>query len=407
MHFCVYYTVYHNPSRQAITVMVSETIDPQRQEKAKEYARIRRLLLVVDLSLAAALLLLFIFSGASSILKEGITGLTEDDWAIVALYLAALFTLYSFLTLPLSYYSGFVLPHRYGLSTQTLRAWLWDQVKGGLLGLVLGTLVMEVIYYLLRAFPNHWWLLTGAFILFFTVVLSNLTPILIVPLFFKLTPASDEELVERLTRLAQRAGTQVQGVFTMDLSSKTKAANAALMGLGNTRRVVLGDTLYERYTPDEIGAILAHELGHHVHRDIWQGIILQTLGTLVGLYLVHLSLKWGAAYFAFEGPGDIAAFPLFALIMGAFGVISMPLGNTYSRWRERAADEYALRATEDPEAFISAMVKLANQNLADVDPEPWIEFVLYSHPAISKRIRHGEAFRAIKQKGEQKEKEVE
>ncbi|MFB0545932.1 MAG: M48 family metalloprotease, partial [Anaerolineae bacterium] len=244
--------------------MVSETIDPQRQEKAKEYARIRRLLLVVDLSLAAALLLLFIFSGASSSLKEGITGLTEDDWAIVALYFAALFTLYSFLTLPLSYYSGFVLPHRYGLSTQTLRAWLWDQVKGGLLGLVLGTLVMEVIYYLLRAFPNHWWLLTGAFILFFTVVLSNLTPILIVPLFFKLTPASDEELVERLTRLAQRAGTQVQGVFTMDLSSKTKAANAALMGLGNTRRVVLGDTLYERYTPDEIGAILAHELGHHV-----------------------------------------------------------------------------------------------------------------------------------------------
>jgi STE24 endopeptidase len=215
--------------------------------------------------------------------------------------------------------------------------------------------------------------------------------VLILPLFFKLTPVENEELVRRLTTLAERAGTRVKGVYTINFSSKTTAANAALMGLGNTRRVVLGDTLYDTFDADAIETILAHELGHHVHRDIPIGIALQSIGTLVSLYLVHLGLVYGAQWFGFASISDIAAFPIFAVVSGVFGFIAGPLGNAWSRWRERMADRYALVTTNKPQAFIAAMTQLANQNLADVDPPTWEEFLFYSHPAIGKRIAMAQA----------------
>jgi STE24 endopeptidase len=368
-------------------------IDPQRQKKAKEYARIRRRLFVVDLALGAFVMLVLLLGGVSLWLKGQILAMTTSIPLAVALYFVVFAAGYGALTFPLSIYSGFVLPHRYGLSTQTLPAWLADQAKGALLALGFGLVGIEVVYYLLRAFPQGWWLLTGAFILLFTVVLSNLAPILIVPLFFKLTPLEDQELAQRLMALAERARTSVRGVFTINLSSKTTAANAALMGLGNTRRIVLGDTLYQHYSPNEIETILAHELGHHVHGDLGKGIVVQTALTLVGLYLAHLVLRWGVGFFGLEGLADIAAFPLLGLVLGAFALVTMPLSNGYSRWREAAADEYALQATLNPEAFISAMAKLANQNLADVAPEPWVEFLFYSHPPLGKRMARGERFK--------------
>jgi STE24 endopeptidase len=163
------------------------------------------------------------------------------------------------------------------------------------------------------------------------------------------------------------------------------------MGLGNTRRIVLGDTLLSEFTPDEIETVLAHELGHHVNKDIPLGLVVESVMTLGGLYLAALGLKWGAAAFGFGGPADIAALPVFALVMGAYGLVTMPLGNAFSRWRERRADGYALRATGNGAAFASALTRLANQNLSDVDPEPWVEFLLYSHPALNKRIAMAKA----------------
>jgi STE24 endopeptidase len=294
----------------------------------------------------------------------------------------------------LSYYGGYVLPHHYGLSTQSLKGWLADQAKSAALGLGIGLVAMEVMYYLLRAFPSIWWLLTGVLFLFFVVILANLAPLLIVPLFFKFRALEDEELVSRLISLAERAGTRVRGVFTIDLSTKTTAANAALMGLGNTRRIVLGDTLMEEYDADEIETILAHELGHHVHGDIWRGIAVQTILTLAGLFVADRLLRWGVAYFAFEGLADVAAFPLVAMAMGGLAVVAMPLANAYSRWREGLADQFSLEMTGKPQAFIASMTKLANQNLAEAEPEPWVEFLLYSHPAIGKRIHRAQGFKS-------------
>ncbi len=370
------------------------TLDPERQKKAKQYARLHRRLMVVDLVLGGLYLLAWLFLGWSQALKDYLVGFTTNDWLLVAGFGFIFAAGYFLIDLPLSYYSGYVLPHQYELSTQSFSRWVVDQVKGILVGGILGFLVLEVIYAVLRAAPETWWLWVGILLLLFNVLLSSLAPVLLFPIFYKVKPLGEDHqgLVERLKKLAEEAHTQVQGVFQFDMSSKTKQANAALMGLGKTRRIVLGDTLLSEFTSDEIETVIAHELGHHVNRDIPLGILFSSLVTMVGLYLASLGLEWGVEAFGFESPADIAAFPLFGLVMALYGLVTMPLENGYSRWRERRADAYALKATRKGEAYASALVRLANQNLADVDPERWEEFLLYSHPALGKRIQMAKEF---------------
>jgi STE24 endopeptidase len=375
-------------------VLTAEDIDPRRQEEAKAYARLKHRLLAADMALGGAFALLLLVTGISASITGGIEAFLTQPVLVVGGYFLVFSVAYGLLVLPLEYHGGFVLPHRYGLSTQTKRGWVADQAKAGVLSLGLGLVVVEVMYFLLRSLPSLWWLVTALFMLLFTVILTNVAPLLIVPLFFKLTPLGDEELVARLTRMAERAKTNVKGVFTINLSSRTKAANAMVMGLGSTRRIVLGDTLYADYGPDEIESILAHELGHQVRHDMWWGLLLQSTLTLVGLYVAHVALGWGVRVMGLAGLDDVAALPLLALVMGAFMAMSTPLINGFSRWREGMADEFALEMTGKPEAFVSVMVKLANQNLAQVDPERWVELLLYSHPAITRRIERGESYEA-------------
>ena len=369
-------------------------IDPERQKQAKIYARTSRRLMVVGLVVGAAYLLAWLVFGWSAALKSTLLRWTANEWLLVALFTLVFGGIYALIELPLSYYEGFVLPHRFGLSNQTLGGWISDQVKGGLVGGVLGLVVLEVIYAVLRLAPDTWWLWAAGLLLLFSVVLANLAPVLLMPIFYKIEPLGEEHagLAERLVRLAKEAGTQVRGVFKFDMSRRTKAANAALTGLGNTRRIILGDTLLDEFSEDEIETVLAHELGHHVHKDIPVGMVISTVVTLVGLYLANLALHWGVRRFGFDGVGDIAGLPLFGIVMGLYGLVTMPLENAYSRWRERRADEYALQTTRKPRAFASAMTRLANQNLADADPEPWVEWLLYSHPALRKRIQMAEKF---------------
>jgi STE24 endopeptidase len=370
------------------------TLDPEKQEQAKEYARIRRRLMLGDLALGGIYALLWLVTGWSIDLRNYLLGLTTNDWLLVAGFILVFGGIYFLIDLPLGYFSSYILPHRYGLSTQTPKGWIGDQVKGVLVGGVLGLLVIEIIYYVLRISPNLWWLWAGLILLFFNVILANLAPVLLMPIFYKFVPLEEEhaDLVARLLNLAERAGTRVRGVYKFDMSRRTKAANAAITGLGNTRRIILGDTLIEEFTPDEIETILAHELGHQVHRDIPIGILVESVITLGGLYLASLGLEWGVATLGYTGVSDIAALPLFVLVMGAYGLLVMPLGNAFSRWRETRADEYALKMTGKGEAYASALTRLANQNLAEADPEPWVETLLYSHPALGKRIAMAENY---------------
>ena len=370
------------------------SIDQERQVQAKQYARINRRLMLLDLVIGAIYTLAWLLAGWSKSLQTTLSGWNSNPWFLVAAFAMIFGGIYFLINLPLSYYSGFVLPHRFGMSNESFSGWVLDQLKSLGLSAVLGFILIEVVYVVLRLSPEWWWLWVAGIMLVFTVLLANLAPVLLMPVFYKFVPLGDEhaDLVERLVRLAERAHTRVKGVFTFDLSRRTKAANAALTGLGNTRRIILGDTLIAEFTPDEIETVLAHELGHHVHKDIPVGIALESAMTLIGLYLASLGLSWGVAYFGFSSPADVAAMPLLILVLGAYGLVTMPLGNAFSRWRERRADQYALRVTNNGSAYASALARLANQNLADVDPEPWVEFLLYSHPALKRRISMAQAF---------------
>src|SRR5215216_5290461 len=364
------------------------TLDPERQKQAKQYARIRRRLWLVDTIFSALYALAWLFFGWSIALRNWLLTFTTNQWLLVSLFVAIFGGIYALINLPLGYYSGFVLPHRFGQSNQTFKDWVIDQLKGLAIGAPLGLILLELLYLALRVTGDLWWLWAAIGMLIFTVLLSNLAPILIMPLFNKYVPLGDEhkELAERLLALAKRANTKVRGVFKFDMSKRTKSANAALTGIGNTRRIVLGDTLINEFSTDEIETVLAHELGHHVHRDIPFLITFGTLSTTLSLYLASLALNWVTAYFGFNSPSDVAAFPALTLIFSAYGLITMPLDNAISRWRENMADDYALQSTGKTEAFASAFTRLANQNLGEVDPEKWVVWLFYSHPPLGERI---------------------
>jgi STE24 endopeptidase len=375
-----------------VKINKSIELDPEKQKRAKQYARISRRLMVLDLVISGSYMLAWLLLGWSQALKDWLIQFTTNDWLLVLFFVIIMGGILFIINLPLSFYEGYLLPHRFELSTQKLSGWITDQVKGILLGGVLGMLVLEIIYAVLRVFPTTWWLWAAGILLLFNVILANIAPTLLMPLFNKFVPLGEEhaDLAERLMLLAKRSGTYVIGVFKFDMSRRTKQANAALTGLGNTRRIILGDTLLNEFTSEEIETIMAHELGHQVNKDIPLGILFGSLTTLVGFYLASMVLNWGVEFFHFEGPADIAALPLFVLVLGLYGLVTMPIENGFSRWRERWADEYALTLTRNGSAYASALTRLANQNLADADPEEWVEWLLYSHPALGKRIAMAE-----------------
>ena len=372
------------------------TLDPEKQKQAKAYARIRRRLWVVDTVFSTLYFLAWILLGWAISLRTALSKITSNEWLLVPLFVAVFGGIYFLLNLPLGYYSGFVLPHRFGQSNQTLKDWVTDQIKGIAVGAPFGLILLELLYLALRATGDLWWLWAAGGLLVFNVLLINLAPILIMPLFNKYVPLGDEhkELADRLLKLAERAKTKVRGVFKYDMSKRTKAANAALTGIGNSRRIVIGDTLINEFSTDEIETVLAHELGHHVHRDIPVLVTFGILSTTLGLYLASLGLNWAIGTFGFTSPADVAALPALGLIFGIYDFFTMPLNNAISRWRENMADDYALQATGKHEAFASAFTRLANQNLGEVDPENWVVFMFYSHPPLGERIEKARRWKA-------------
>jgi STE24 endopeptidase len=355
----------------------------------------------VNLGISAVVIAVLLFSGLSFWLRDALAPLAGwrpiagwEPLRIVA-YFIVLMVAVTIIDAPLSYYSGYIMPHRYGLSTQSLGSWLLDLVKGLAISLPLELAAVLFVYWLLAVVPLSWWLWTGLAVLVFTSLLANLAPILFLPLFYKLTPLPDGDLKRRALELAAQARTKVRGIYSMNMSSKTTEGNAAVMGLGNTRRIVIGDTLLQQYTPEEIEVVLAHELGHQVHADIPKLIIFQTLTTLGGLYLVNVALHAVVGNVTlYHGLADPATMPLVGAVLGIFGLIILPLTNGFSRRVEHQADVYALDSTGKTDAFISAMTRLANQNLSELDPNPIVEFLLYSHPAIGKRVAFAKGYAA-------------
>jgi STE24 endopeptidase len=368
------------------------------EDKATRYHRLRRRADLLGTVTAGVVLLTLAVSGGSARLRElsaAVSQWTPDglnDIVMVMVVTVLLMLLLAIVELPFAYYHGYLLEHRYGLSTQTTRHWASDQVKGVLLGIALAMMGTTVIYYALRTWPDDWWWITAAVFAAATIGLAQLAPVVLLPIFYKFKPLDRPALVERLMKLAAAARTNVNGVFEWVLSSHTRKANAALAGLGRTRRILLSDTLLADYSEDEIEVILAHELAHHVHRDLWRGIAVQTVALFGGFYAASLILSAIAEPLALRGPSDPAGLPALMVFGGVWTFALMPVANAVSRAQERAADRYALATTRNVDAFVTAMKRLSQQNLAEEYPSKLVRFLFYSHPPIRERIDAARAF---------------
>lgn len=360
--------------------------------RARRYQRTRRYLRLAEFLLNWTWLAALLFLGWSAALRDLALGSASNLPEALLYYVVLVTLLGKTLGLPLDYYSGYVLEHHYDLSNLTRIAWVKDEAKGFVLGTALAVAAAEVIYWLLHTQPERWWVIAWVVFLLFVVALANLAPVLLFPLFYKFRPLQDEELKQRLLRLLQRARTRVRGVFEWELSEKSRKANAGLAGWGNTRRIILSDTLLENYTPEEIEAILAHELAHHVHHHIGKSLVLQAVASLAGFWLADAALRAFTPRFGFRGLDDFANLPLLALVSGALSLLLLPVVNGVSRHFERQADDYALRAIPSVAPFVSSIEKLAAQNLSERSPHPVIEFLFYSHPSTEKRIRRATPF---------------
>jgi STE24 endopeptidase len=368
------------------------------EDKSAKYHRLRRRADLIGTAVAGLALLGLSLTGGAHRLREVSAAITQwlpggfDDAMTVVAMTMALILILQVVELPFAYYQGYLLEHRYGLSTQTIAHWMSDYAKGIALGLVLGAAGTSVVFTTLRNAPGQWWWMSAAIFAVATIGLAQLAPVVLLPIFYKFRPLDRPALVDRLMTLAARARTDVVGVFEWVLSSHTRKANAALAGMGRTRRILLSDTLLADYSEDEIEVILAHELAHHVHRDLWRGIAVQALSLLAGFFVADVVLRAMADTLGLRGLSDPAGLPLLMLFGGVWSFALMPVANALSRAQERAADRYALTTTRNVDAFVTAMKRLSQQNLAEEYPSPLVRWLFYSHPPIRERIDAARAF---------------
>jgi STE24 endopeptidase len=370
------------------------------EDKATRYHRLGRRAAVAGTVLSAAALLLLLITGSSAALRDAAASLAGGAFLpTVLLYTFALVLSFELLQLPLALYQELALERRYGLSTQPLGRWWRDQAKGLAVTLVFAGAGAAIVLSLLRWNPERWWLLAAGCFTLLLVGLAQLAPVLLLPIFYEFKPLDRAALAARLIALAERAGARVLGVFEWRLSDRTKKANAALTGIGGTRRILVSDTLLAEHSDDEIEVILAHELAHHVHRDIWAGIGLETALLFAGFYLADLALTRFSTSFGLAGKADVAALPLLLLAAGALSLALLPVVNAFSRRQERRADRFALELTRNVDAFVTAMKRLAAQNLAEDRPSRAVEILFYTHPPTSARITAAQEWAATERRG--------
>ena len=354
----------------------------------KRYERIKLVIGLANLAVYVLVPTVVLFTGASVSIKDAISDTTGGIVVLGAVvYIVIGSIALEVLTLPLGYLSGHLLEKRYGLTRRTVIGWAKDWLKGLAVQTVLLGIFVGCLYALLTTDPSYWWVWAGLLFSAISVFMAAIAPIVLMPIFFKFEPLPDGELKERLERLSERLGTFVQGAYIWRLGDRTVKANAALAGWGKTRRIIISDTLIESHDPDEIEVIIAHELGHHVNGDIWRGIAVQVVIIFASMWMIDLALGAWSGSFGLDGTlDDFANLPLLALVSTAVGLVALPLANAYSRRRETAADDFAIATTDMRAEFISAMNKLAKQNLSNAEPHPIIEFVLHSHPSIGRRV---------------------
>ena len=332
------------------------------------------------------LLYIFISTGLSIKLQDNIQPYTQNQYLAFIIFVFVIGFFSSVLFMPINIYSGYYLEHKYKLSNQTFFKYFLENIKSMVVGLVIGVPILLLFFFVINQFGDLWWLIFAFAMFLISVVLSQIFPIIIFPIFYKVVPLNDKELKTKISSLAKNAGIKVENVFSFDMSKNTKKANAAFTGLGKTKRIILGDTLLNNYSKDEIETVIAHELGHYKHKHILKNILFGTAASFLTFFIISILYKSTLSWFDFSAINQIAALPLLSLWAMLIGLIKSPIGNILSRKYEYEADQYAIESTNKPLSFINTLNKLTDQNLGDREPHPFIEWFFYSHPSIKNRI---------------------
>jgi len=355
-------------------------------KSAKQYNRLKIRIAVVDLAISSVFISLLAFSGASRLLVGLLQPCAGNDYLLFMYFIGAIALFAALAGLPLDFYLSYLVERRFGLSRQSLPAWLLERAKSAILSVALGIPVALAFYYFIQLSDEWWWLYFGSLIFLLTVLLARLAPVLIYPLFYRFTPLQDQALRERLSRLLEAYGIGFRGIFSFNMSKNSLKANAGFTGIGRSRRIILSDTLLERFTHDEIAVVFAHEMGHYLGRHIAKNIIMSGALILTAFFLCGRLYSWSISALGYSSLQEIAALPVLFFYLSLFGLVLMPSTNALSRHHEREADRFAIESTGEAQTFIAAMEKLASMNLSDREPHPLVEFFFYSHPSIRKRI---------------------
>ncbi|WKZ68701.1 MAG: M48 family metallopeptidase [Melioribacteraceae bacterium] len=356
------------------------------KSKSKKYNNIKLGIGIGKGIIAFILILLFVLLNYSKELEALLRINIQSDYLILLLFTLVIGMVSSIIFFPINYYSGFYLEHKYELSNQTFFKWMLENLKGTLVAGVIGIPLLLAFYFFLNLFGSIWWLPFAVLMFIVSVVLAQILPIIILPIFYKVSPIEDVELKKRIVKLASEVGMKVENVFSFNMSKNTKKANAAFTGLGKTKRIILGDTLLEGYSKEEIETVIAHEIGHYKHKHIVKNIFISTIFSFLTLFLIAFFYEFSLSWFNFSDITQIAALPILSLWGMLIGLIQTPISNWISRKYEYEADEYAVRSTRNPNAFKETLKKLSDQNLGDENPHPIVEWFFYSHPSIRNRI---------------------
>ena len=370
-----------------------------QKQKARSYNTRKRLYGLAELSLGALYLLALLLTGWNFELQKLSFRIGGGPAMWVLVYFSVGAIIFELLALPLEVHTGYFLEKRYGLLHQSGWNWAVDLLKAQAVGLVMGLATVELLYLCLRWFQEWWWIAAGGVFALFFVILVQLTPVLILPIFFKFKPLPDSDLSRRLKDMCQKSGARVVGIFEWKMSDKTSRVNAALVGWGPTRRVVLSDSLLTDFTPSEVEVILAHEIGHHRLGHIWWLLAFQTAVSFAIFGAADLLFRLAGPYFTLFSVENVAGMPLLLLALLVLGLVLTPLLKYYSRVLEKQADGFALALTGLTGSFISAIERLVVLNLGEMAPHPLIEALFYSHPAPVSRIAAAKEFQRNERQG--------
>jgi STE24 endopeptidase len=365
-----------------------DTVTPETYRNAVAYTLAKLRFGRLEDGWSTVVLLVALFSGLFPATHEWVQGrFGESAWADAG-WLFGVGMLLAIPGLPFDWWGQFRLEQRFGFNTTTLRTWLLDRVKGLLLAVVLGYPLLVLIVKLFGWMGDRWWVWAWAVMLGFQLVMMVLAPIVILPLFNKLTPLAEGSLRDRLLKLGERTGFNARTILVMDGSKRSRHSNAFFTGFGRFRKIVLFDTLIAQLSEPELEAVLAHEVGHYKRGHIPKMLAWAALSSLIGFWVVAWLAQqpWFTEGFGFAPDSGIApALLLFGLLSGAATFWLSPLMNFWSRKHEFEADAYAAKTMGEASSLVGALRKLTEKNLSNLTPHPLFSAWHYSHPTLLER----------------------